>query len=113
MSENISIGIIIFFFSSSIMLFLFGGYFIYVSKIRFDKIPKAIKNEIRSYVKINAIFTVNKYNFEDVVNGLDLLIVHFNKTNKRINIATSLITFIAGLGSLVSAIIILITIINP
>ncbi len=106
--DNINLGLIIFFFVLSVIYFIFAGYFIYISKIKLERIPKEIKKEIGTFVKINAPLIIKNYNFEDVINRLDLLIDCFNNTNKRVNIATSAVTFIAGLGSLASAIIILI-----
>lgn len=107
----------IIFFILSATNFGFAIYYFRISIKSADKISKKIINEINkgkeqiignqkphSSVTIKADnININQYDFSQVIKTLNSNIDHFNKTNKNVNIATGIVSTIAGIALLISS----------
>ena len=110
--ENIGI---IFYILSGVS-FLFSIYFFYLAKVKKLEIKECLKidkstglvirfdNDEGTMGMIAPDAIIGKYKISDVVNTINSFIFSFNKKNKRVNIASAIISIIASIGYFVSAI---------
>lgn len=100
--------------------FIISGVFFYLSKVKKIHIDEAVEIKNENEFKISfggdeknpgGIYAgrdiiIGKYKVSDIVNTINSFTKSFNETNKWVNIASGIVTLIAGITCLVSILII-------
>ena len=93
--------------SLSIIQFVFSGFYFYIAKQKLGKLEETDLNEIKPVVKINANLLLEGYNIKKFIQAVNLYIDNTNKTNKNVNIATAVVTLIAGIATSFSSVVLI------
>lgn len=92
----------------AIVQFVFSCFYFYMAKKRIKKVTEEDVEKNRPRVSINAHLLVDGHDYKKFVNFVNLYIDSTNKTNKNINIATAVVTIVAGVITFFSGMILII-----